>query len=265
MRTPVVTTLAIALAAVTAGRALPAQETRFSPTIRAGQHLDISTIDGDVSVTRGEGRTAEIVATKHVRRGDASRVKAVMEQTSDGYKVCTIYLHRDEPDRDTCNGGSDRRRNNWRDNDNYDIEMSYVVRLPAGAVLGVHTVDGNVDVRGVDVAATINTVDGDVTYEGVAPTKLSTVDGDIRATISTASWIADASMSTVDGSIDVSLPADIALEIHGSTVDGSFRSDFPLTIRDKWGPRSIQGTIGNGATRSLRLGSVDGDITLRRR
>ncbi|MES2306688.1 MAG: DUF4097 family beta strand repeat-containing protein [Gemmatimonadota bacterium] len=264
MRTALVTTLALALATLAAGRALPAQETRFSPTLRAGQHLDISTIDGDVSVTRGEGRTAEIIATKHVRRGDASRVKAVMEQTSDGYKVCTIYLHRDEPDRDTCNGG-ERRRNSWRDNDNYDIEMSYVVRLPAGAVLGVHTVDGNVDVRGVDVAATINTVDGDITYEGVAPYKLNTVDGDIRATISSGAWNADAAMNTVDGSIEVSLPADIALEIRGSTVDGSFRSDFPLTIKDKWGPRSIQGTIGSGATRALRLGSVDGDITLRRR
>lgn len=148
MRNQIVVALAFTLlmAAVPAS----AQVTRFAPTLRPGQHLDISTIDGDVTVSQGEGRTAEIVATKTVRKGDGSRVKAVME-------------------------------------------------------------------------------------------------------------------STADGSIEVTLPAGIAVSIKGSTVDGNFSTDFPLTVRGKWGPRSNEGTIGSGGTRTLRLGSVDGDITLRRR
>ena len=263
MRTPVVTSFALVVAALLPGT-LSAQETRFSPTLRAGQLLSVSTIDGDVTVTRGEGRTAEVVATKRVLKGDGSRVKAVMEETSEGVRICTIYLHRGEDDRDTCNSPNRGRRNNWNDNDNNDVEINYTVRLPAGVELNVNTIDGLVDVRGVDTPARINTVDGDIIYEGVAPSRLNTVDGDIRASI-TGAWSVDASMNTVDGSIEVTLPADAALEVRGSTVDGSFRTDFPMTVRDKWGPRSIQGTIGTGGTRSLRLGSVDGDITLRRR
>lgn len=264
MRTPLATRFALAAVALIPAAALSAQETRFSPTLRVGQHLAINTIDGDVTVTRGDGRTAEIVANKRVRRGDASRVKAVMEETSDGFKVCTIYLRRDEADRDTCNRSNRDRRDSWNDHDNTDIEISYTVRLPSGVALAVNTVDGAVDVRGVDTPASVNSVDGDIVYEGVAPTSLRTVDGDIRASISGV-WTADASLRTVDGSIVVELPADAALEVRGSTVDGSFHSDFPMTIRDKWGPRSFEGTIGGGGTRLLRLGSVDGDITLRRR
>ncbi|MES2124774.1 MAG: DUF4097 family beta strand repeat-containing protein [Gemmatimonadota bacterium] len=239
-----------------------AQVTRFSPTLRPGQHLSISTIDGDVTVSRGDGRTAEIVATKIVRKGDGTRVKAVMESTDDGYRVCTIYLHRGEPDRDTC---ASRSRNDWNGSDNFDVDISYVVTLPAGALLAVHTVDGNIDVRGTDTAPSLHTVDGSITYSGVAPATLNTVSGDIHATITSGDWAADATMRTVDGSIDVSLPAGIALTVKGSTVDGDFSSDFPLTVRGKWGPRSIEGSIGSGGTRTLRLGSVDGDIALHRR
>lgn len=256
----------IAVGAILSGRTLSAQETRFSPTLRVGQQLDIATIDGDVIVRQGAGRTAEVVATKRVRRGDASRVKAVMEQTSNGYRVCTIYLHRGEDDRDTCRGESHgRSRRDWDDNNGYDIEMSYDVTLPAGVSIAVNTVDGNIEVRGVDTPATIHSVDGNITYEGVAPNNLNTVDGDIRATILPGAWSADALMRTVDGTIEVFLPSDVAIDVRGSTVDGSFRSDFPMTMRDKWGPRSFTGTIGTGGARLLRLSSVDGDIMLRRR
>jgi hypothetical protein len=245
-----------------AAAALDAQETRFTPTLRVGQQLSLATVDGDVIVTRGEGRTAEIVATKRVRRGDGSRVKAVMEETSDGVRVCTVYLHKGEPDRNTCRSESS---GNWSGDDNYDIELNYVVKLPAGVKLTVNTVDGDVDAQGIDAPASIRSVDGDIRYSGVAPSNLNTVDGDVHATITSSAWSADMVVQTVDGSIDISLPADVAVAVKGSTVDGSFSSDFPMTIREKWGPRSFEGTIGSGGTRSLRLSSVDGDVTLRRK
>ena len=205
---------------------------------------------------------AEIVATKRVHRGDGSRVKAVMEETSDGVLVCTIYLHKGEPDRNSCRGDS---RGNWSGDDNSDIELSYAVKLPAGVMLSVNTVDGDVDAQGIDVPASIRSVDGDITYSGVAPRSLHTVDGDVHATITSSLWNTDMVVQTVDGEIEIVLPADVAIAVKGSTVDGSFSSDFPMVIREKWGPRSFEGTIGSGGTKTLRLSSVDGDVTLRRK
>jgi DUF4097 and DUF4098 domain-containing protein YvlB len=262
MRSAIIGTLCFVGSALLATTEVVAQETRFSPTLRAGQHLTLTTVDGNVTVSPSSGRTAEIVATKRVRRGDATRVKAVMEESRDGVMVCTVYLHKGESDRNTCQGES---RGQWSGNDNYDIDMSYVVTLPAGVVLEVNTVEGDVDVRGVDMPASIRSVDGKINYEGAPPRDLNTVDGDIHATIRGGAWDADASIRTVDGSIELSLSADVAITIKGSTVDGTFQSDFPMAVREQFGPRSFEGMLGSGGTRTLRLSSVDGNITLRRR
>lgn len=262
MQTSTRSALVLAVAAAVATTNLAAQETRFTPTLRPGQQLSITTVDGDVTVSRGSGSTAEIVATKRVRRGDGSRVKAVMEESSDGVKICTVYLHKGEADRNTCRGDSS---GNWSGGDNSDIDISYAVKLPTGVSLSVNTVDGSVDARGVDAPSSIRSVDGSITFEGVAPRDLNTVDGDIHATITGGTATTEMTFRTVDGSIDITLPADVAISVKGSTVDGSFSSEFPMTILGKVGPRSFEGTIGSGGTKTLRLSSVDGDISLHRK
>ena len=54
------------------------------------------------------------------------------------------------------------------------------------------------------------------------------------------------------------------MEVTASTVNGSMTTDFPLTIRGKWGPKRMSGTVGEGG-RTLSLSTVNGDMTLRRR
>lgn len=263
MRAALLLGLSLAGMAILRDQPAAAQETKFTPRMSAGQHLALSNIDGDVFVTRAEGSTAEIVAIKSVRRGDGSRVKAILEETDDGYRVCTIYLHRGERDRNTCRGDGGHR-GDWSD-DSWDVDMRYEVRLPSGVFVDVNTVDGNVEILRSDAAASVHTVDGSIHLEGVAPRRLNTVDGDISAVISNSTWNADVTISSVDGDIDLTLPAGIALNVSGTTVDGDVRSDFPITMRGKWGPQSFSGSIGGGSSRSLRLSSVDGSITLRKR
>lgn len=242
--------------------ALPAplgeDEYRFSRDLRAGQVLAVSNIEGNVTVTRGSGRTATVVVTKKVARGDGDLVKAILEETGDGIKVCTVYLASADEDRRSCRGGS---RNG--DHRGLDVEMTYEVRLPDGVRFDAATVDGDLTVDGTDTPGRITTVDGDVHYRGVMPEQLSTVDGDIRLEVTGA--VRDgARISTVDGSITLELPGDAALDLRASTVDGDLESDFPLTVRGKWGPRTLQGAI-NGGGPTLRLSTVDGSITIRRR
>ena len=67
---------------------------RFTPALHAGQRLDLSNIDGNITVTQARGASAEIVVHKIVRRGNGDLVKAVMEETSAGVRVCTVYLNR---------------------------------------------------------------------------------------------------------------------------------------------------------------------------
>ena len=234
---------------------------RFTPNLKSGDRLSVSNIDGSVTVTQGRGTSAEIVAQKVVRRGDGNLVKAVLEETSGGYRICTVYLNRSGEDR----GCNDHSRNgndgNW--GNNLDVDMNYEIRLPAGVALTVNTVDGSVDARGIDTPASIRSVDGSITFVGVAPESLNTVDGSITATITDSDWRHALSVRTVDGQVELTLPASLSAHVSGHTVDGSIDSDFPVTIAGKWGPQSFQGDIGSGRGPSLEISTVDGAIRLR--
>jgi hypothetical protein len=235
-------------------------DTRFTPALRSGQTLAVSNIDGDITVTQGRGTAAEVVAHKTVRRGNGDLVKAVLEETSSGYRVCTVYLN-DNNDSQGCERNSHGNNNHsWREP--LDVDMNYEVRVPAGVILAVNSVDGNVEARGIDTPATLRTVDGSITFEGVAPRSLNTVDGAITATITDTDWNHSLAVRSVDGEIDLTLPATISLSLSGHTVDGEINSDFPLTIAGKWGPQSFHGEIGSGHGPELEVNTVDGGIHL---
>lgn len=236
-------------------------DTRFTPALKAGQRLSVSNIDGNVTVMQGQGQSAEIVVHKLVRKGNGNLVKAVLEETSNGYRVCTVYLGSSSDERGCTGGSRGDTHENWREP--LDVEMKYDIRLPAGVALSVNSVDGSIEARGIDTPATLRSVDGSITFEGVAPDMLNTVDGAITATITNTEWSHPLAVRSVDGGIDLTLPAAINMRITGHTVDGGIESDFPMTISGKWGPQSFQGDVGNGSGPSLELSSVDGGIRLR--
>jgi hypothetical protein len=51
--------------------------------------------------------------------------------------------------------------------------------------------------------------------------------------------------------------------VSASTVNGALSSDWPMTVRGRFGPRRMNGKIGAGG-RELALQTVNGDIELRR-
>lgn len=260
MSRPIALTVLL-LGSLASSAPLTAQETRFTHALARGATLSLSNIDGDVRVTPASGRTAEIIARKTVRKGNGALVKAVMEESDDGIRVCTLYLDDTDDDRNSCTGRRGRNRSGYRDP--LDVEMSYEVRLPEGSALQVTTVDGDVHVSDLTGKATITTVDGDVIVSGRAPESISTVDGDIDVTVAEMPK-AGMHYRTVDGAITVRVPSGVGLDVSGSSVDGTFSSDFPLTTSGKWGPRQFRGTLGDGGP-ALRLSTVDGAIRLQKR
>ncbi len=248
----------IATLALLAAMPLSAQEYRFSKEIGPGGRVAIENINGTIEVSRASGRTAEVIVTKVVKKGDGSLVKAIMEETGSGIHVCTIYLNRD-PNRHTC------ENNNINiDSDRNRVEMNYWVRIPPGARLTIENVNGNVTVTGADVDSRIETVNGDVHFDGVGALSLNTVNGNVFGTFSRATWEGRMEVETVNGSIELTFPADLSADISGETVNGDVDSRFPITIEGKWGPKSFTGRIGSGGRR-LNLSTVNGGIKLLKR
>jgi DUF4097 and DUF4098 domain-containing protein YvlB len=238
---------------------LAAQETRFTRDMRAGDRLEIENINGKVSVTQGTGRTAEIVVTKVVKEGNGDLVKAILEEGSGFVRVCTIYLN-NNPDRTTCDGESAGQVGR-RTTERLDVEMQYEVRVPAGARLEVANVNGGVTVRGLDTPAAITTVNGDIDFVGAGAHTLETVNGGVRARFTGRQLDGGVTIETVNGTVELTLPAGLNADIAGETVSGSIKSDFPLTIEGKWGPKEFTGRIGNGGPR-ISIELVNGSVTL---
>lgn len=237
---------------------LTGQETRFTKTLAPGARLAIENVNGPIVITQGSGRTAEIVVTKTVRKGDGSFVKAIMEESDGVVRVCTIYTNRD-PNRTTCKGNNSITRSDG----DHQVEMAYEVRIPSGIRLDAESVNGGITATGLDADVSLETVNGAITFSGSTARHLSTVNGGVKATFTRPSWDGTLSVSAVNGGVELTLPPSFDAEVSGQTVSGGLNSDFPMTMQGKWGPKSFHGTIGRGG-RKLSIETVNGGITLKK-
>ncbi len=62
------------------------------------------------------------------------------------------------------------------------------------------------------------------------------------------------------GSVSLALPEGTNADLHARTVNGSIRTDFPLTVRGKIGKR-VEGKLGEGGFK-MNLSTVNGSIRI---
>jgi len=231
---------------------------RWTGRMTAGQKLEIRGVNGEVRVEAGSGSEAEVVAIKTARHSDPADVDIVVVPHDGGVTICAVYPPVHGRENECLPGGGGR--NNTRDN---DVKVEFTVRLPNGVNLGAHTVNGDVTVRDVTGEVRATTVNGDVDVSTRGVAEANTVNGSIRASLGRADWTGMMSFHTVNGGITLEVPSDFAADIEAKTVNGSIETDFPITVRGRFGSRTLRGTIGDGG-RDLEIETVNGSIRLRR-
>ncbi len=105
-----------------------------------------------------------------------------------------------------------------------DVNVRFTVHVPAGVVFRGHTVNGDVDVRRLESNVYAGTVNGGITLE---------------------------------------VPDGFGAELDARTVNGSFETDFPVTVSGRFNWRRFHGVIGDGG-RGLELSTVNGSIRILR-
>jgi hypothetical protein len=252
--------LVAALLAFAAPAALAAQgDFHWSGKLKPGQRLEIKGINGSIHATAAASGTADVTARKHSRRSDPESVKIQVVTTDEAVTICAVYPTPEDADREnTCEQGS-HWHSNTRDN---DVVVDFTVQVPAGADFAGHTVNGDIDALSLGGNTEVNTVNGSIDVSTSGHAEAETVNGSIRASMGKADF-SDAEFRTVNGGITLTLPADLNTEVQAETVNGDLDSDWPVTISGRWGPRRMHGTIGKGG-RTLTLGTVNGDITLKK-
>lgn len=227
----------------------------WTGTLPAGQWLRIKGINGDIRADAGPGDQIEVTASKS--GADASEVKIEMLQESDGITFCAVYPTGSWGEENHCSGG-----HGWHSNThNIHARVDFTVHLPRNLLLDAQTVQGDVDAQHLGRRAIVSSVNGSVRVSTSEWASATSVNGSITARFGSADWSDTLKLATVNGGIDLEVPADLSAEVSFSSVNGSFNTDFPLTVQGSLGGRHISGTIGSGG-RTLKLETVNGSVSL---
>ena len=277
-----------------ASAALAQRDTAFTWSRRLAEsaRLSIRNSTGAVEVRAGTTDRVEVRATIRVEsRGSASDVTfEVRDRDANDIEICTVHrgLSACEPDV------------SWNE---VRVSVRYIVDLPKGlrfrgvtghgdilvmqtvAELDVTTGNGDIVVRESLSRVTATTGNGDVTIAAAnGPVRASTGNGKMYVTAhgavdaSTGNGEIDVrmislpqgpnqpsmSLTSGNGTVRVTLPADFNGEIDANTGNGSINTDFDLRVSGRIDNSRLRGTIGTGSGPVIKIRSGNGRLDIRK-
>lgn len=140
--------------------------------------------------------------------------------------------------------------------------VAYRLEVPRSLALALTNVNGRIEVEGVSGPAVLRSVNGTIRVtKPSGELAAKTVNGRVRVRFTEE--FQGARLSTVNGSISISVPSNASFNTDVSQVNGSFTSNVPMTVSSRRGG-DLDASV-NGGTYSLELSTVNGSITVERR
>lgn len=251
----------VVVVTATAASTASAQDFRWSKAVPAGRTVQIKGTNGDIRALPSNNGEVRVEATKRAKRSNPDDVKIEVIEANGGVAVCAVYPTPSNARRpNTCTFGDDHQSNV----NNNDVEVAFTVYVPRNVRLEASTVNGEVAIENLQSDVEATTVNGDINVATTGLARANTVNGSIKATSGSGAWNGALEYRTVNGSVVASFPGDLDAEVNAGTVNGDIETDWPLTVRGRFGSRNLNGVIGKGGRR-LVLETVNGSIRLQKR
>jgi DUF4097 and DUF4098 domain-containing protein YvlB len=251
------TTVAVSVFLLTAGwwlaawRAVPVLaadlEEAFHHTyaLAADGRVSLENVNGDVHVTSWTQNEVRVEAIK--RASSQDRLEAIeikIDSDRDVLRIKTVY---------------------HRHFDNNPGGVEYALTVPRGARLDkFELVNGGLEAEDLGGAVNASSVNGRIKVRGLSGgARLSVVNGHLEAAFDRLDEPKDVSLESVNGAIDLALPADASVTLDASTVSGSIDDDFGLPVTGQFVGHKLHGMLGDGRAQ-VRLSDVNGSIRIRR-
>ncbi len=234
-------------------------EFNWSGAIASGNSIIIKNINGPIRVEHSNSTQVEVSAEKRWRRGNPADVRIVQPPASNGdVVICALWT-----EESTCDAqGIHTPRNSRNNNRKNDISVHFVVRVPNGVRVNIETVNGGLEVSGINTDVRAETVNGSIEARSSGgPVRARTVNGSITVGMGNLNNADDLAYETVNGSITIELPSNFGAQLELSTVNGRVNTDFPVTVVGTLSTRKLRGTVGNGSTH-VSATTVNGSISL---
>jgi len=233
-----------------------AQDFEWQGAVDRGDAVTIRGVNGSIVASAVSGGEVRVRATKEWDDDDPDSVRIEVIEDSRGVLVWAVYPSRRGRDPNRCGRGDDYEmsvRNN-------DVKVHFTVEVPAGVELEARTVNGGIEARGIPDEVEARTVNGSIEVLDGGAVSAVTVNGSIEARLASQPS-EDLRFRTVNGAIRLVLPDGTDADVEIQTVNGSIDTEFPLTIRGRWGPKSASGEIGAGGP-DIEVRTVNGGIAL---
>lgn len=243
--------VSIGLILVFAAAAVPAlgrvtEEFHHTYPLNADGKVSLENVNGNVHISAWDRNEVKVDAIKFANDSDRlADITIEIDAHSDSIYIKTRYPH------------------HLFNNNPGGVE--YTLTVPHGARLDkIDLVNGNLDTDGLTGDLRGSLVNGSVKAHAVrGGTELSTVNGRVELTVDESDLKKPISLSSVNGSLVLSLPPDVNAKLNASSVTGGISSDFQIAVRGWFVGHSLEGELGHGGP-EVRLSDVNGRISIRR-
>ena len=122
-----------------------------------------------------------------------------------------------------------------------------VISVPPDTALDLHTLHGEINVEGVNGEIAVESLNGKVTLNNVSGNVLAhSLNGALYATMNRVDSAKPLSFTTLNGTIDVTLPADFKANVKLSTGHGGIYTDFDFKLGAAAGSITQQNSTSDG-------------------
>ena len=246
---PKVVRCAVGLVVLTAAVLLAAPGYAFDEVFQQtyplppGAVFQLQNVNGSVNVSAWEREEVEVYAIKTAQSDprDLDRVQIEVQSQGDTVRVETRYPQ----------------------DDAVAVYVEYHIRVPHRCELRrISTVNGFVRVFGVEGSGDLRTVNGNVdVFDSSGRFSARTTNGNVRIALHGLEGSGPLSLETVNGTVELGLPGDAGADLEVLSLNGDFRSELPVLVKNSVGARGFRGRLGRGGG-PLRIHTVNGAIRI---
>jgi DUF4097 and DUF4098 domain-containing protein YvlB len=224
------------------------EEFHHTYPLAADGRIALENINGAVHITAWDRNEVKVDAVK--RAHDEERLKDMEIRVNASSSSISIETHY----RDRHEDSSENHQNPG--------SVEYTLTVPRKARLDeIKLINGSLEVAGVQGQVRASCINGRLTARALGgEARLATVNGKLDANFERA--LASVELSSVNGSIDLTLPSDAKASIEANTVSGGIDNDFGLHANDhRFVGHDLRGELGGGGT-EIKLNNVNGTIEI---
>lgn len=237
---------------------------RWATELPAGAVVHLRSGSGAIEVHRSGGQNVVVNGSRRWTRGRSRDVQFQVVQHGSDYFVCAMWRNSGDCSARGYHGNRPGFLSMLSLFHRSDASADFVADVPSNVVIDALTTNGSVNVDGLTAGVTARTSNGNVKATNVGgPVSLTTSNGNVELVADTLSGTDPINLQTKNGVIQAELPADLEGVFDLSALNGSVRTDFPLTVApsNRGISKRIHGQIGNSG-RSVKMRTLNGSVVL---